>query len=483
MIQTKTFAKLLVALVLVFTAVSCQSQGIQDRAVTVYLRGVSMARVSLAPLTGSNAYKPIKVFEQVQNGQSVTFTINKELIPSDFQLRFDYFDISSGKPSASEQRIFINKQNVSININPIYATIADSVIFSDNDKENRIYQQFSIQNQSIKENIGLIQMVLSKYDDKNSNFYKEGLKEYKQRIKQHADWLKQQAAEHKDLFVSHTFVLQEISEIDFTLDEKARKNAMLENYIKIIDFKDTLITRSFDYRKWLDNYVNMHFDRSYTATQTDSALISAGKKLIERAKTGDPVVCGKMLDYFFDGYESMGMESGIQMLAEHLENPKCPATKKDAIIKRIEGISHLKIGTIAPDFDITDTENSALNFHSFGESKPYKLLMIWSADCEHCQEVTKQLYMFYTNSPFSSKFDVLAVSIDETETEIPIWENNIKNLSKWTHALSKGGLLSQVAKIYYVVSTPVMIIVDTKSNKIVGLPKTARDVAMFFSDN
>lgn len=145
MIQIKSFAKLLVALVLVFTTVSCQSQGIQDRTVTVYLRGVSMARVSFSPLTGSNAYKPIKVFEQVQNGQNVTFTIKKELIPSDFQLRFDYFDVNSGKPSASEQRIFVNKQNVNLNINPIYATIADSVIFSDNDKENKIYQQFSIQ--------------------------------------------------------------------------------------------------------------------------------------------------------------------------------------------------------------------------------------------------------------------------------------------------------------------------------------------------
>ncbi|MGI6478425.1 MAG: thioredoxin family protein [Salinivirgaceae bacterium] len=483
MIQIKSFAKLLVALVLVFTTVSCQSQGIQDRTVTVYLRGVSMARVSFSPLTGSNAYKPIKVFEQVQNGQNVTFTIKKELIPSDFQLRFDYFDVNSGKPSASEQRIFVNKQNVNLNINPIYATIADSVIFSDNDKENKIYQQFSIQNQSIKENIGLIQMVLSKYDDKNSSFYKEGLKEYKQRIKQHADWLKQQAKEHKDLFVSHTFVLQEVPEIDFSLDEKARKNAMLENYINIIDFKDTLLTHSFDYRKWLDNFVSMHFDRSYTAVQTDSALVSAGRKLIERAKTGDPVVCGKMLDYFFEGYESMGMESGIQMLAEHLNNPKCPATKKEAIIKRIEGISNLKIGTTAPDFDITDTENSSINFHNFGKSKPYKLLMIWSADCEHCQEVTQQLYMFYTNSHVSSKFDVLAVSIDETETEIPKWESNIKDLPKWTHALSKGGLLSQVAKMYYVVSTPVLVIVDTESNKIVGLPKTARDVAMFFSEN
>lgn len=110
-------------------------------------------------------------------------------------------------------------------------------------------------------------MVLSKYDDKNSSFYKEGLKEYKQRIKQHADWLKQQAKEHKDLFVSHTFVLQEVPEIDFSLDEKARKNAMLENYINIIDFKDTLLTHSFDYRKWLDNFVSMHFDRSYTAVQ------------------------------------------------------------------------------------------------------------------------------------------------------------------------------------------------------------------------
>ncbi len=483
MLYKKRNTKIYLTLFLLILTISCQSQDTQDKTVSVHLRGVPVANISLMPLTGVSAYKPIKVYDQIKGGQSVVFSINKNMIPGDFRLQFEYIDLKSGQPTSSEQRVFVNKQNVSLNINPMFTNVSDSIIIARTDKENIVYQNFIAKNQSFKENLGLIQLVLTKYDDKTSDFYKTGINEYKKKSKQHTDWIDQQIAKHKDLFVSHAFIFQKMPYTDFTLDNKARKNAMLENYIDIIDYKDTFIIHTFDYRLWLDNYVNMHLDRHFSFAQTDSALTMAGKKIIEKSKAGHPVVYGRMIDYFFEGYESMGLEVGIKMLSEYANDPKCIATKKHSILKRIEGLEHIKIGTIAPNFSITDIENNVLNFHNFGKLKPFKLLMIWSADCEHCQDIIKQLYPYYSNTPVNSKFDVLAVSIDATETEIPVWENKIKELPKWRHAIEKGGLLSTVAKKYYVVSTPVMVIIDTKTNEIVSLPETARDIAMFFNNH
>jgi thioredoxin-related protein len=276
--------------------------------------------------------------------------------------------------------------------------------------------------------------------------------------------------------------LQIVPEIDFTRDEKTRKTLMLENYIAVTDFKDTLMSYTSDYRKWLDSYVNLHFERGYSAPQVDSALTSAGKKLIERAKLGHPAMYGKMVDYFFEGYESMGLQGGIKMLAPYVADPKCPASKKKMLQRRLDGLGTLFVGAKAPDFTINDAKGNPVQFHKFGTNKPYKLLMIWSADCEHCQEVTKQLYPYYINSPVKEQFDVLAVSLDDTETEIPMWEKVIVSLPAWKHARAKGGLLSPEAKAYFVVATPVMVLVDSKTNTIVAMPETARDVAGFFRE-
>ncbi len=461
---------------------ACQSQNKSDRTVTVHLRGVPAANIALVPLTGTQAHKPLKVAEQIKHGQSTVFTIEKSLLPADFQVRFEYRDMQSGQPTGAEKRVFVRDQNVELYINPMFATNPDSVRFLPSDKENIVYQQFMEQNQKYRENISMLQMVLTKYDDPRSEFYREGIKEYKSKIKQHAEWIQQQISTHRKLFVSSTFALQVIPELDFTLDEKSRKAKMLENYIQAVDFTDTLMSLTSDYRKWLDNYVNQHFERSYTAQQVDSALTQAGIKLIEKAKTGHPTIYGKMVDYFFEGYESMGMQGGIKMLAPYVADPKCMASKKSMILRRLDGLGNLFVGAKAPDFIIKDSKGNPVQFHTFGESKPYKLLMIWSADCEHCQEVTKQLYPYYTNSPIKNQFDVLAVSLDDTETEIPMWEKASASLSAWTHVRAKGGLLSPEAKAYFVVATPVMVLVDAKTNTIVAMPETARDVAGFFRE-
>lgn len=467
-------------LLLLTTIISCSSTGTNSKHVKVYLRGIKAANIALIQLTGKKAYHPIAVYEHVASGKHVTFEIDRQLLPADFQLQFNYQHPITGQQTGSELTIIVNKNDVEVIVNPMFINIKDSVIFDKSDTENIVYQQFKQQNKHIADNIGLLRNVLSEYDRRNSLFYIETIKEYKQRLNQHSKWIDSLINKHNKLFVSRTFALQKIAAIDFLNAPKIWKEDMLDRYVKLIDYRDTLLTRTSDYRKWLDNYVNLHFEPGFSMHQIDSALTAAGKRIIDQARNGNSAVYGKMVDYFFEGYESMGLKQGIVMLERYVGDSNCKATKKEMIIARIKAIETLTIGVQAPDFKIIDTENKTVQFSRFGGAKPYKLLLIWSADCANCQDITKQLYHFYTYSQVSSELDVIAISIDDTETEISIWEQSIKKLPNWTHAISRGGVLSPIAKLYCTVSTPMLFIVETRTGQIAAIPETIDEVIMFF---
>jgi thioredoxin-related protein len=70
----------------------------------------------------------------------------------------------------------------------------------------------------------------------------------------------------------------------------------------------------------------------------------------------------------------------------------------------------------------------------------------------------------------SKKVSVVAVSLDETETETAAWKEKIKGLVGWRHMLAPEGVRSQAAYDYYVLATPVMILIDSKTKNIISLP-------------
>ncbi|MDY0281064.1 MAG: thioredoxin-like domain-containing protein [Salinivirgaceae bacterium] len=476
------FIRTLAVSILVLMSYSCQSQESVDRKIMLKVTGNVVSNVALFPLTGNNTQRPIKAVEQAKPGDVIEFVIDKGSIPSDFQLFFEFRNPSNGQPARTERRVFINKQNVEVQVNPMYASVDDSVHFAVNDMENNQFLSFMAQNNHTREMLGVLQMVLSKYDSPDSKFYKEALKEYTSKHKEHTEWIKKQTKEHSKLLISHTFRFQYIPQINWTLDEEMRKQSMLDDYMALADFNDIQVLQLSDYRKWLDSYVNLHFGKGYNAQQVDSALTTAGKRMIEMAKSGDPKLYGHMVDYFFEGFESMDLQGGIRMLNPYVNDPKCLATKKTMIQRRLQGLNTLYVGAVVPDFEIVDSNEQPLKFSKFSSNKPYKMLMFWSADCEYCKQFTDQLYPFYTNSKANESFDVLALSLDDTETEIPMWQKSVSDLPAWTHARAKGGLLSAEAQAYFVVATPVILIVDSKTNKIVSIPQTARDVALFFKE-
>lgn len=449
----------------------------RDIAITVYLRGVYESKISLIPLMGINSLKPISVIQNIKNGETTTLQISQEHLPGEFVLRFDYRENASSSPYPSEKKIIINSQDLHLWVHPVYCNNSDSTWFQKGERENSANSRFLRESLKQKEILGLLQNFLLNYDDTQSAFYRKGIKEYEKRRSIYNKWISDQIKENRELFVSSLFGFNYIPKLTWTGSDSDRKKSLRENYFEEIDFNDTLILRTSVLKEWMDGYVNLYGEIATSMILRDSLFTIAGKTAIEKSRAGHPRVYGWMVDYFFNGYESFNIESGINMLQPYLDDPNCMTSRRQAINRRLEGIETLVPGTIVPNIVMQSPENIPFNLYSYQTEKEYMLLLFWSADCGHCKEVVNQLHPWSRQTQIQQMLTIVAISMDVTDKEILAWNQKIQELEGWIHLRTKEGLNSKVASDYYILGIPVMILVHSDTKAIISLPESIEELS------
>lgn len=442
----------------------------QDVALKIKVRGVYETGISVIPLAGYNALSPLLSKESIKNGETASFKIPANELPGEFVIRYDYKEQFSSTPYPSEQFIIIHKQDIELDINPPYCNDKDSVFFKQGEKENSVFLKFKNENKDKKGKVEVLYSFLMGYDEINSPLYQQAVEAYEKRRETYNQWLKEQINLNKELFASHIFVLEYIPQILFKGSDNERLQSIITHYFDGIDFNDSLLVKVSEFKEWMNTYVNFYGGLAKTEALRDSLFTLAGKRAVELASKGHPEVYGWMVDYFYNGYESFNLSKGMLMLKEHIDNPRCLTSKKQQIKKRLEGMARLTEGTLAPDFMLTDAQGKGFTFHTFKGTTKYKLLLFWSADCEHCKELVIGLKKWYDEAENQKKLSIVAVSLDDTEDEVKVWAQTITQLKGWLHMRAPGGVNSNVANDYALLSTPVMFIVESSSNIIKGTP-------------
>lgn len=448
----------------------------RDVAVTIHLRGVYESKISLLAISKSQTFEPIIEVQGIKNGEATKLLVTKERLPGEFVLRFDYKETASSTPYPSEKYMFINDQDLDFWVSPVYCNNVDSSYFQKDERENATFARFSAENGRQKEKLGVLQNFLMSYDDTGSKLYQEGISEYEKRRQSYNKWLTDQAEKDKTLFVSTLYGFQYVVQIPWKGTETERVYSLINHYFDGIDFKNPLITKTSDINKWMDNYVNLYGQLSTTVALRDSLFPLAGKTAIEKAKQGDPLVYGWMVDYFYRGYEANGIDSGMKILQPYLDDPNCLTSKRQEITRRLKGIETLVKGSKAPDIAMKDPEGNLFELNKLITPCNYILILFWSADCEHCAEMIGKLYPWQQQMDIQQKMTVVAVSLDETETEIKAWGQKISELKGWMHLRAEEGVRSKVASDYYVLATPVMVLIDAKTREIVASPNSVEEL-------
>jgi peroxiredoxin len=465
------------SLVILFVSIlSIFKTDAQNVQLKIHLGGVYSSKVSVIAMAGPKALKPVIESPAIKNGESTTLEFTKDMVPSQFVLRFDYQEKESSNPYPSEKFIFVSNQNLELWVNPRALQKKDSTYFQPGEKENALYDDFMKENMKRREQIGLLQNFLLSYDQPQSSFFTMGVKEFEKRRTEYNQWIDKETNLHKELFVSKTFQFQKIQSVDWRGNEQERLNSLITHYFDDADFKDPLMIRTAELKDWLSKYVNLYGSMSTTVALRDSLFTLAGNRAIEKAKLGDPIVYGWMVDYFYQGYEAFNITRGLKMLEPYMNDPLCMTSKRQAIESRIKGIETLVAGAEAPDFAWKLGSGKMIQFHDFKTEAKYKLVLFWSADCQHCKEVLEKLYPWYDIPAHRELIDVFAISLDETPTEIPLWEKEVLKYPAFKHKRAEQGVRSPEASAYFVLSTPTMVLVDAKTNKIVALPNNADDM-------
>lgn len=467
---TANFINLYIFLFLI--TISSSSIFAQGTTLTIHLRGVYESKISLLPLVGNNALKPVIIIDSVKNKEITTLRVTDENLPGEFVLRFDYKEKLSSTPYPSEKHIIVSDQNLELWVHPIYCNNPDSTWFRKDEKENTAYYKFLKENAQKKEMLGLLQNFLLNYDHPKSKFYKGAIKEYEKRRKEYNIWINEQITDHKNMFVSNIFGFQKIPRINWLGTEADRKKSLRENYFDEMDFLEPLMIKTINMKEWMDGYVNLYGELATTEALRDSLFTVAGRIAIEKSRNGHPKVYGWMVDYFFHGYESFNIIRGIKMLEPYLNDPNCHTSKRQEISRRLNGIETLVPGTTAPNIIMNDAEDRPFELYTYQTEKKYMIILFWSGDCGHCKVTIEQLYPWSQRADIQKNLDVVAISLDETDTEIESWHQKVKELNGWIHLRATEGVRSKVAVDYSILGIPVLILLDAENKVIKAIPES-----------
>ncbi len=453
----------------------CPAQG-KDVTVTIHLRGVYDSKISLLALSVSKTFKPIVEVPGIKDGETTKITVTSDHLPGEFVLRFDYRDKESSTPYPSEKNLFINAQNLELWVSPKYCNNSDSTHFQVGELENAAFASFSKENSKQKDKLALLQNFLLNYDDTQSAFYQQGINEYEQRRQSYNQWLAAREQQDKALFVSNLYDFQYVPETSWNGTETDRIESLIKHYFDGMDFKDPLLVKTAELNKWMDGYVNLYGRQSTTVALRDSLFPIAGRAAIEKAKRGHPLIYGWMVDYFYKGYETNGITAGMKILKPYLNDTNCLTSKRQEIARRLKGMETLVPGTKAPDISLKDSDGNFFELNTFETSAKYILLLFWSADCSHCVKMVDQLYPWHQQTETRQKIAVVAISLDETDIEVKVWDKKIKGLSGWKHMRGSDGIRSKVAADYFVLATPFMVLIDEKTREIIDTPNTLEEL-------
>lgn len=443
---------------------------------TIHLRGVYDSKISILGITPAGIMKEFVLASGIKSGETAKLVIPAEKLPGEFVIRFDYREKQESTPYPSEKYIMASNQDLELWVSPMYCNNEDSTRFQAGERENAAFVRFSSENGRKREKLGLLQQFLMNYDEPESKFYQQGIGEYENRRQAYNQWIDTCIEHDKALFISSLYRFQYVPGVSWEGTETDRILSLIDHYFDGIDFNDIAITKTRQINDWMNSYVNLYGQLSTTEALRDSLIPLAATTAIEKTKKGNPSVYGWMVDYFYRGFESNNIPAGMKVLQPYLDDPNCLTSKRQEIERRLRGMETLVKGTKAPDFGLREPKGTLFRLYDFEPPAPYILLFFWSADCSHCVETVQALYPMIQQPEYSQKVSVVTISLDETEAEIKAWDEKIHDLSGWIHLRAEEGVRSKVANDYFILATPVMILLDPKTKEIVAMPGTPNEL-------
>jgi len=434
------------------------------REVTVQLRGVHSSNITLTPFNGVRFALPLQHIDSVLPGNRCRFIVPDSLLPGEFLLRFDYRAKAGDAPYPAEMQFYLNRENIRLYAHPLH--LSGDSLRMEGDVENTVWNGFQKTNMLHRQQIGLLEQLLGNYTRRNSKLYAVALKEYEDRRVDYNRWLDSMTVAHRDCYVSHLFKFQQIGKQNWLALPADRVEGVAAHWFDGFNFNDTTVLRSRQMGEFINGYLSLYGMRATSEAIRDSLFTQAGRQACRLASAGNPKVYGWFVDYFYLGYETYNITSGLRMLEEHQNNPRCLTSKKMEIARRLAGLKNQLPGTQCANLLVHDFDDRPHTINLQGNTKK-QLVLFYESDCGHCIDLLAELTKWYAEPEHAAALTVYTIALDDTRQH---WEPAfLKNKFPWTDRWAPGGVNSQAAADYYMLSTPSLFLLD-ENGKLLSIP-------------
>lgn len=230
-----------------------------------------------------------------------------------------------------------------------------------------------------------------------------------------------------------------------------------EHYFDNADFSDSTLLNSELFYVLSTDYL-----QKYVEPPSDTNFITAINFVLGKAQPYQPVY-NYILNLFVNTFSDTEWEiTFIYLIDNYLSKNTCSLSDNNKkMTERAGNIKKLKPGNKAPEINLNNTEGKPISLYSI-ESKVI-LLMFWSSQCEHCEEVIPEILHFYSVY-HPEGMEIFAVSAD---TDKNSWLKAVsKNGLKWINVSDLKGFQSPVIEAYNAFSTPTFFLLDSEKNII-----------------
>lgn len=208
----------------------------------------------------------------------------------------------------------------------------------------------------------------------------------------------------------------------------------------------------------LSIYAQTKVDKLPVFDQPSAKYISIEEIInhIRELKELSPIQYGNAVDFYFQKIAKSGKNEWMEKLGEFSLDQNCPAKNRIKINDFILRMQSLQIGEKAPNIIIGDFKLS-----NYKTKKSSVLILFFSPSCFHCTELLIDLI------PYSIKknLPVIALQIDEDMNPFVFPEN-------WKSVKAN----AEIRKIYGVISTPSLFLLNSKTKKISAIPENLSEI-------
>lgn len=273
--------------------------------------------------------------------------------------------------------------------------------------------------------------------------------------KEYQDYLDRTLKDNKDLLVARIIQLDQLPDIRPGEIDLAARGVYRSHYFDGVDLKDSLVLNTPLLPVKIIDYLSLYVQPGIPREQQESLFIQAVDSLMKFSENGGKVK-EMIVNYLITGFQAYGFEDVLTHLIEnYVLGQSCVSDQQEEKLRlRIEGFKKLAVGSLAPDFEVPDSNGEIVRLSNL-KGKTV-VLIFWASTCPHCKAIMPEINNLALQ--YHSKAEFIGISADEDEVS---WRQALaENQMPFINIAELKGWDGKIIQDYYVYATPTFLVIN-----------------------